>query len=207
MFVLACPKCYNGACLRFNFLKMIIGLTGSMGCGKGEVVKILEKENFKYITLSMMVREEARRRGVLEEREKLMEVGNSMRKEGGAGVLAKRALQTILASGHDKWVVDGIRNPAEIEELKHGMDVHIVGIKTDLELLVERIISRNRESDAKDRDEIMRKVKREWGEGESADGQQVGQCMEKVDFVIDNNGTLEDLNHKFTAYYKTISNN
>ena len=191
-----------------RFLKtiyMIIGLTGSMGCGKGEVVKILEKEGYKYVTLSMMVREEARKRGIPEEREKLMEVGNSMRKEGGAGILAKRALETVKNSGHDKWVVDGIRNPAEIDELKNGENVHIVGIKTDLELLVERIISRNRESDAKTREDIVRKVNREWGEGEPADGQQVGKCMEKVDMLIDNNGTLEDLNQKFTEYYKTLT--
>ena len=183
---------------------MIIGLTGSMGCGKGEVVKILEEEGFQYVTLSMMVREEARRRGVPEEREQMMEVGNSMRKEGGAGILAKRALETIKNSDHDKWVVDGIRNPAEVDELKNGEDVQVVGIKTDLDLLVERIISRNRESDAKNCDDIVHKVHREWGEGEPEDGQQVGKCMEKVDMVIDNNGTLEDLNQKFTEYYKTI---
>jgi len=41
-----------------------------------------------------------------------------MRKEGGAGILAKRALETIKNSDHDKWVVDGIRNPAEVDELK-----------------------------------------------------------------------------------------
>jgi len=186
---------------------MIIGLTGSMGCGKGEVVKILEKEGFKYVTLSMMVREEARKRGVPEEREKLMEVGNSMRKEGGAGVLAKRALETIRSSGYDKWVVDGIRNQAEIDELRNGEKVYIVGIKTDLDLLVERIINRNRESDAKTRDEIVHKVHREWGEGEPEDGQQVGKCMEKVDELIDNNGTLEDLNRNFTNYYNSIKNN
>ena len=183
---------------------MIIGLTGSMGCGKGEVVKILEKEGFKYVTLSMMVREEARRCGIAEEREKLMEVGNSMRKEGGAGILAKKALETILASGSDKWVVDGIRNPAEIDELRKSEGVYIIGIKTDLDLLVDRIINRNYESDAKDREEILRKVHREWGEGEPEDGQQVGKCMEKVDVLIDNNGTLEDLNQNFTEYYKKI---
>ncbi|MFA6917333.1 MAG: AAA family ATPase [Candidatus Gracilibacteria bacterium] len=193
---------------------MIIGLTGSMGCGKGEVVKILENEGFKYVTLSMMVREEARKRGIPEEREKLMEVGNSMRKDGGAGVLAKRALETILASDSSKWVIDGIRNPAEIDELKKSEGVYIVGIKTDLDLLVDRIISRNRESDAKipaggagmtEAEYILRKVKREWGEGEPEDGQQVGKCMEKVDVLIDNNGTLEDLNRKFTEYYSEIA--
>lgn len=209
-----------------NDFYMIIGLTGSMGCGKGEIVKILEREGFKYITLSMMVREEARRRGIVEEREKLMEVGNMMRKEGGAGVLAKKALVEIMNSGHDKWVVDGIRNPAEIAELRKGKDVYIVGINTDRKLLVERIISRNRESDVKipafamstrvypaaliagrqgkRGEDILRKIRREWGEGEPSDGQQVGKCMEKVDILIDNNGSLEDFARRFAEYYESI---
>jgi len=184
---------------------MIIGLTGSMGCGKGEVVKILEKMGFEYITLSMMVREEARRRGVEEEREKLMEVGNSMRASEGTGVLAKRSLEKIQASGHDKWVVDGIRNPAEIDELKKGEDVHTVGVHADREVLVERITSRGRESDATEREAIVHKLEREWGVGEPENGQQVGKCMEKADIVIDNMGTLEELQQKFTDFYNSIS--
>lgn len=184
--------------------KIIIGLTGSMGCGKGEIVKILEKEGFLYITLSMMVREEARNRGVEEEREKLMEVGNCLRSEEGAGVLGRRALKKISDSDCGMWVVDGIRNPAEIEELRDGEGVHIVGVYTGKELLVERIIGRGRESDATDRDEILRKIEREWGQGEPEDGQQVGKCMKMTDFVVKNEGTLEELQENFINYYNSI---
>ena len=190
---------------------MIIGLTGSMGCGKGEIVKILEKEGFLYITLSMMVREEARKRGIEEEREKLMEVGNSMRREEGAGVLARRAVAKILASGHDKWVVDGIRNPAEIDEIKkvtpvEGKDFRpfIIGVNTEKELLISRILSRARESDAKTRDEIVRKIDRELGVGEPQDGQQVAKCLQKVDVMIENNGTLQELSSGFLKWYNGV---
>ncbi|NIA01952.1 MAG: AAA family ATPase [Nitrospirae bacterium] len=184
--------------------KIIIGLTGSMGCGKGEIVKILEKEGFKYVTLSMMVREEARARGVGEEREKLMEVGNSMRAEHGAGVLAGRARKKIEESGYEFWVVDGIRNPAEIEELRNGEDVYIVGLHAEKETLVNRVLGRGRDSDATERGEILRKIEREWGEGEGEDGQQVGKCMKMTDIVVENEGTLEELKEKFVNYYNSI---
>lgn len=184
---------------------MIIGLTGSMGCGKGEVVKILEKMGFQYITLSMMVREEARARGIEEEREKLMEVGNSMRAAEGAGVLAVRALKKIQESDHGKWVVDGIRNPAEIDALKEGENVHVIGVKASFDTLVNRILSRGRESDATEREAIIHKLKRELGEGEPEDGQQVAKCMEKVDAEIENEGTLEELQQKFTDFYNSIT--
>ena len=183
---------------------MILGLTGPMGCGKGEIVKILEKLGFKYITLSLMVREEARKRGIEEEREKLMEFVNSMRAAEGAGVLAKRSLIHIQEDGHDKWVVDGIRNPAEIDELKKGDEVHVIGVHTDRDVLVDRILSRGRESDAKERSEILRKIDREWGKGESEDGQQVGKCMEKADQIIENEGTLDELQQNFISYYDSI---
>ena len=110
---------------------MIIGLTGSMGSGKGEVVKILEGMGFKYITLSEMVREEARKQKKKEQREILMEVGNGMRKKEGNGVLGKRAIAKMMASGHDNWVIDGIRNPAEIDEMRKAGEVYIIGLQTN----------------------------------------------------------------------------
>lgn len=183
---------------------MIIGLTGSMGCGKGEIVNILERFGFKYITLSTIVREETRARGLPEEREQLMEVGNDMRKLEGAGVLAKRVIKKIEESGYDKWVVDGIRNPAEIEEIKKVEDSYVVGVNANRELLIERILSRNRESDAKVRSEVLRKIEREWGNDEPEDGQQVGRCMEMTDILIDNEGTLEELAAKFEDFYNSI---
>lgn len=184
--------------------KLIIGLTGSMGCGKGEIVKILEKKGFLHITLSEMVKEEAKRRGVGMEREILMKIGNSMRKKEGAKVLAKKALKKILSSENERWVVDGIRNPAEIDELRKTKNVHIVGVHTSLNLLVDRIFSRGRTGDTKDRDETIHKIEREWGKGEASCGQQVGKCMKKVDVTIENCGTLKELTKKFINYYNLI---
>lgn len=183
---------------------MIIGLTGSMGAGKGEVVKILERLGFRYITLSQMVREEARRRGISEEREKLMEVGNSMRQKHGPGVLAKLALQKIQAHSHDQWVIDGIRNPAEIEELKKGENAHIWGIKADRDLLVSRILKRARQSDPKTAEEIMKKIEREWGVGEPPEGQQVERCLRHSDVLIENEETLEELDKKVMKLYNKL---
>lgn len=176
--------------------KTIIGLTGSMGSGKGEVTRVLLAKGFEYISLSSMVREEARRRGVAEERERLMEVGNSMRAEGGTGVLAKKALEKIMASDHGLWIVDGIRNPAEIVELKTSGMATIVGVRARRDLLVSRILSRARSGDATTEADILAKVDREWGVGEPDDGQQVGRCMENADVTIVNEGTLEELDQK-----------
>ena len=80
-----------------------------------------------------------------------------------------------------------------------------MGVIADKEILVERILSRARESDAKTREDILRKIERELGLGEPDDGQQVGKCMEKVDLKIPNMGTLEDLQNAFLSFYNQLS--
>lgn len=183
--------------------KLIIGLTGPMGGGKGEVTRVLQAKGFEYVSLSFMVREEARRRGVAEERERLMEVGNSMRAEGGTGVLAHKALEKIQASDHKLWVIDGIRNPAEIDVLR-ASGVHVWGVTAPRELIVPRILKRARPGDATTEVAIIAKLDREWGVGEPDDGQQVGRCMDKTEVTIHNNGTLDELDQNVLSYYHAL---
>ena len=101
---------------------MLIGLTGPMGSGKTTVLEVLKKLDYQYVTLSDMIREEADRRGIRQERENMMNIGQNLREEFGAGVLAERALQKAKKSGGGNWVIDGIRNPAEVEILKKNPD-------------------------------------------------------------------------------------
>ncbi len=171
---------------------MLIGLTGTMGSGKGEVVRVLEKLGFQYLTLSQMVREEAKRQGIPEERERFQDLGNAMRAQGGLGVLAKKALEKIGTEGGDRWMVDGIRNPAEIDELRKKGSVHIVGVTTDRDTAVLRILQRGRPSDPKTREEVLQRIEREWEEKGKPEGQQVGLCVKKADRVLNNSGTLEE---------------
>ncbi|KKP37846.1 MAG: Deoxycytidylate deaminase [Candidatus Peregrinibacteria bacterium GW2011_GWA2_33_10] len=185
---------------------MFIGLTGYMGSGKGEIVKILEKEGYKYISLSNAVREEATKRGIEHTRENLQNVGNNLRKEFGAGVLGLKIREKILAEGGDNWVIDGIRNPAEIDELKKLPYLYLVGVSAARDLLIERVISRSRESDSQTEAEIIARLDREEGKGEPADGQQVKKCLERVDYLILNEGTLEDLENRFSHYMKLLKN-
>ena len=177
--------------------KNCIGLTGRMGSGKGEVVKILEKMSFKYISLSDMVREEIAGRmppGREVSRRETQDVGNRLRKEGGAGILGKRVRQKIESMDDiERWVIDGIRNPAEVMELRRLHGFYLLGIQAPISTLLNRIKSRKRGTDLDDDDALLNHMEREWGNGEPQDGQQVGKCMEMADYIIENVNTLDDL--------------
>lgn len=172
---------------------MCIGLTGRMGSGKGEVVKILESHGFKYISLSDMVREEIAKLGRDVSRAETQDIGNRLRKDGGAGVLGKRVREKIETTDTRLWVIDGVRNPAEVTELRKLKDFYLLGIDVDLEILMERIKKRNRSYDSADESELRQRLDREWGVEEPDDGQQVGRCMEITDFTIYNDSSMEDL--------------
>ena len=183
---------------------MLIGLTGPMGSGKTTVVNVLLELGYQLITLSDMVREECKRLGIKEERENLMNVGQSLREKYGAGVLAERALKKVKKGIGNKWVIDGIRNPAEVEVLKKDPDFTLIANTAPEDMIIERIRARKRSDDTFDELSIRRKLRREMGEGELPDGQQVGKCIEMADYVFENTMPIEKVEEAFTKLYNRI---
>jgi hypothetical protein len=59
---------------------MIIGVAGRNGAGKGEFVDFLEARSFTVYSLSDAIRHELTDRGLSETRERMIEVGQEMRR-------------------------------------------------------------------------------------------------------------------------------
>jgi len=175
---------------------LYIALTGRMGSGKGEVVNILKEKGFQYISLSDIVREEVRKLNRDVTRTEMQNIGNSLREREGAGVLGKRVRDKILSSEHRRWVIDGIRNPAEIIELKRLSNFYLFAIDSDIDLIIKRMKSRKRKTDKVSDNELRKAIDREWGIGEPEDGQQVGKCVDMSDFLLKNNSSLKELKDK-----------
>ena len=100
----------------------IIGLTGSFGSGCTYVAKnLLANLGYQRLSLSDLLRQEhgsgaGQSNGV--PRQGLQEFGDELRKTRGASYLAEQAHATIVQAGQadasGKWVIDSIRNPAEV---------------------------------------------------------------------------------------------
>ncbi|MBU0458667.1 AAA family ATPase [Patescibacteria group bacterium] len=179
-----------------------IGLTGYMATGKGEVVKILEKQGYKYISLSDIVRTEATQRGLEHSRENLQNIGNELRAREGSSVLAKKVRETIANTSDQKWVIDGVRNPGEVAELRQLVDFKMIGVSADRKIIIRRIMDRNRGGEVLKRENIIERLDKEMGIGEPPDGQQVKKCIENADCFILNEGTLEELERKLNHFIR-----
>ncbi|HIH42351.1 TPA: dephospho-CoA kinase [Candidatus Woesearchaeota archaeon] len=185
---------------------MIIGITGTNAAGKGETANILKRLGYKYYSLSDIIREEAASREEEPNRDNLIRIGNEFRIKFGEGVWGRKLAEKLKHEEHDKIVVDSIRHPLEIKELKkieqnkyeqNKQSIKkfiLLSIDTPLELRFQRAIKRARPGDPKtgaDFDDFKKKEELEKTSGKNV--QQLSEAMKLADFHILNTGTLKNL--------------
>ncbi|MBP7791464.1 MAG: AAA family ATPase [Candidatus Goldbacteria bacterium] len=182
---------------------MFLGFTGPNASGKGEAIKYLvEKHKFVSYSLSDILRSELKSRGVEINRDNLISVGNELREKHGPGVLAKLAVEKI--KNMPQAIVDSIRNPSEIEELRKNLkDFKLIGINADTKVRYERAGKRGRENENRmSYEEFIANEQKENSKAQT--GQQLLKCFEMADVKIDNSGTVEELHKKLEDVLKNF---
>jgi len=177
---------------------MILGLTGSMCAGKGEVANYLKSLGFHFLSLSDVIREELDKLQLPKTRENLIILGNKLRKEYGNGVLAKKIKHLI--PDNQNIVIDSIRHPEEIQELKKLPGFTMIGVDALEETRFARMLSRKRDGDPKTLDEF-RKISEDL---KDSNGQKVKECMKLSDCIIINNVPIDQLHKKVDKLLKEI---
>jgi dCMP deaminase len=170
---------------------MILGLSGLNGAGKGEVVRFLEARSFSAYSLSDVIRDELRARGLVETRELMIETGNAIRAHSGPGGLALRLVDRLAPDRN--YVIDSIRHPAEVDALRQRTkSFRLLWIEAPPALRLERLRARGRSGDPGTLAELTRLEAREL---ESADpsAQQLRAVHELADFTIVNDRDLAAL--------------
>ncbi len=177
-------------------VSMIIGLTGTLASGKGTVADVLKREGFVYLSLSDELREILKENSIELSRKNLQDWGNRMREENGPEYLAVRVTDKMRKMGCARFVVDGIRNPAEIEHLRKMRNFFLIAVDAPQETRFRRIRERAREDAPTAWEEFLRQDERDRGVGEASTGQGVERCMSKADYLIGNEGSVEKVSEK-----------
>lgn len=184
---------------------MIIGLTGKNAAGKGEIAAHLKDKGFVSFSLSNALRDEATSQGLDHSRETLIRLGTEMREKFGNGILAKRIKEKISKlKNKDKanFVIDSIRNPGEIKELRKNKDFILVAVHADAKIRFQRLLRRGRVGDAKTFEEFLEHENKE--NNNEGSGQQLDKCIELADTVINSNGTVEEANKDIDEYIDSL---
>ena len=170
---------------------MILGVSGLNGAGKGEVVSYLEARSFYGYSLSDVIRDDLRERGVEESREQMIETGNAIRNALGPGGLALRLADRLLPDRN--YVVDSVRHPEEVAVLRARTSrFKLIWVAADEAVRLERIRKRGRSGDPASREELRRLEGLELGSDDPS-AQQLLAVRDLADVTLENNGTLEEL--------------
>lgn len=170
---------------------LIIGVAGSFGSGCSYIAEniLRDKEEYNFLSLSKdilrpLFQKETGKDPNHVPRRELQDFGDKIRKERDFDYLAQEAVKKIEVTQNRKWVIDSIRNPAEVSCLRgYSRNFWLFGVYADREKRWERVKDvYNGNMRAFDDDD-----KNDTGEDNALHGQRVGDCFYGADIVFQNN--------------------
>lgn len=183
---------------------IIIGITGTIGAGKGTVVDYLIKnKKFKHFSARNFLIEEIEKRGMENNRDSMVAVANDLREKFGPGFIAEELFNRALNS-EDNAVIESLRTVGEIETLRKKGNFTLLAVDADPKIRYERISTRGTSTDDINFEKFLTDEQREMISNDP-NKQNLSECIKRADFVIFNNGSLEELNEKIEKILQIIN--
>jgi len=184
---------------------LIIGITGTLGAGKGTIVDFLTKEKgFAHFSVRSFIAEEIIRRGLEVNRDSMVLVANDLRKNNSPSCIIDRLYEKAMAFGHNS-VIESIRTPGEVYSLRKNGGFYLLAIDADAKIRYERISLRLSETDHISYQIFLDNEQREMNSIDP-NAQNITRCMEMADYKLWNNGTMEQLNDQVDKVLQEIFN-
>lgn len=176
----------------------IIGITGTLGAGKGTIVEYLVSHyGFKHYSVRGYLIEEAQRRGMELNRDTYVVVANDLRTKHGPSYITDQLYLQAAENGRNA-VIESIRTPGEVESLRKHEHFQLFGVDADPEIRYRRIVSRASETDEISFETFIANEQREMSSADP-NHQNIGKCMQLADYVFRNNGDFQDLYRQVEA--------
>ena len=173
---------------------ILLGITGTIGAGKGTVVDYLVKEKgFAHYSARNFIVEEVVRRNLPVNRDSMTEVSNELRATHGPAYIIEQ-LYRQAQEGGENAIIESVREVAGVEFIKERGGF-ILAVDADRPIRYERIKDRGSETDHVTFDEFVRQEEREMASGDP-NKQNLLAVIEMADFYILNNGALAQLHEK-----------
>ncbi|MDB4984318.1 MAG: hypothetical protein JWM20_497 [Patescibacteria group bacterium] len=182
----------------------IIGITGTLGAGKGEVVEYLtKKKGYGYFSVSGYLTEVLIERGIAVNRDNMVKIANDLRSEGTEDFIVVK-MREIQASGIDT-IVESIRTKKEIDYILSQEDMYMIAVNAPIKLRYERIQERKSAKDNVSFEKFQADEELEMYNDDPTK-QCLSYCIGRVPdgMKICNDGTKEELYAKVDAIINLI---
>ena len=170
---------------------MIIGITGTLGAGKGTVVEyLIQHKGFTHYSVRDFLVKELDKRGLEKNRDNMLLVANDLRATYGPGYIAEQLVVEAMNGGGNA-VIESIRSIGEAEHL-HGHGALLWAVDAPIELRYERITNRASETDQVSFEKFKKDEAAEFANHDPSKPN-LKALIEKADAVFVNHGSPEDL--------------
>jgi dephospho-CoA kinase len=170
----------------------IIGITGTLGAGKGTIVEYLVANyGFKHYSVRSYLIELIKAKGAEVNRDSLTHTANELRAANGPSFIAEQLFTQASASGTN-CIIESIRTVGEITALKVKGNFSLFSVDTDRKIRYNRIVLRGSETDKIPYEVFEANEERELT-ATDPNKQNLSACMALADVHFTNNGTFEDL--------------
>lgn len=182
---------------------MIIGITGTIGAGKGTIVDYLvEKFSFHHYSVRQFLIEEAQKRGMPLNRDVYVAIANELREQNSPSYITDQ-LHTIAIENGGHAVIESIRTPGEISSLKEKGNFYLLAVDAEPHLRYERIVVRNSETDKITFETFVENEKREMT-ATDPNKQNLCACIQQADFVLRNDLDIPNLHNQLDQIVKKL---
>jgi len=184
---------------------IVIGITGTLGAGKGTMVDYLVKNRgFAHFSVRGFLQKEMEKRNMPNNRDSMTVLANELRAKNSPSYVTDQLFLQAQESGQN-CIIESIRTPGEIISLKEKGDFYLFAIDADPAIRFNRIILRASETDHISFETFKANEAREMN-SEDPNKQNLKKCIEMADFTFDNNGKISDLEEQAEIVIQKLLN-
>ena len=182
---------------------MIIGIAGTIGAGKGTVVKYLMSKGFAHYSSSHILKEVLTERGLPLTRTYMSPLADELLAKYPGGVLFL-SHEHAQRDGVKDYILEAIHRESEAAYVRSIGGI-ILGVDADIRTRYERSVKRQEgEKDNVTYGQFLADARRE-DEGQGGGGPNIRAVLKDADAVLTNNGTQEELFAQVEAVLARLS--
>ncbi len=173
---------------------IVIGITGTLGAGKGTIVEYLSKNyNFTHYSVREYLINEIKRRDLEVNRDSMTMVANELRAKHSPSFIVDQLYKRAIKENKN-CIIESIRTPGEVNSLKAKSHFYLFAVDADPKIRYQRIKMRKSSTDDIDFETFILNEKREMSTTDE-NKQNLGKCIQMADYKFNNDGDITTLNH------------